>query len=200
MTSKVNLFVSIFLLAVLFSCNTQSSNQEKKVSQDTSDIPETDTVKEISKPAASTYVEDGITYKTYYNDTYNFSIDYPLEILEPQGESASGDGQIYKSEDEKATLWVYRDFRDNVSDKPYTIETAYKEDIHKDNPDHPDREITYKKLGANFFVISGFDGNKIFYQKSIMKSGQLYTFLIEYKKKDKEQYKSITERIARSFR
>jgi hypothetical protein len=200
MTSKVKLYFLALPLGMLFSCNTQSTNQEKSVTSDSSETPAMDTVKQIVKPTAPTYVEEGITYKNYYNDKYNFSIDYPLEILKSQGESPSGDGQIFKSDDGKATLWVYRDMRDNVSDKTYTIETAYKEDIRKDNPDHPDREITYNTQGSGFYVISGFDGNKIFYQKTIMKKDKLYTFLVEYKKSEKDLYSKITDRISKSFK
>lgn len=192
--------ISLFAIWTVFilGCNTGNTNKGTANSdEDATTALTADTVNEIIHPVP--HVEGGIQYKTYNNNTYNYSIDYPMGILFPQGESGSGDGQVFKSKDEKCTLWVYRDFRDNMSDERYTIQTAYQDDIRKDNPNHPRREITYKNADTDSYVISGLEGNKIFYQKTIMKNKQLVTFLLEYKKSDKEQYQSITEHISRSF-
>ncbi len=193
---------TLYLLAILAvslsGCNTGNTNKGTANPEEDSTIAHTtDTVKEIIQPLP--HEEVGIQYKTYNNDTYNFSIDYPLGILIPQGESGSGDGQVFKSKDEKCTLWVYRDFRDNMSETSYNLKSAYQDDIRKDNPNHPKREITYSRASKDFYVISGTEGNKIFYQKTIMKNNQLVTFLLEHKKSEKEEYQLITEHISRSF-
>lgn len=198
MKYSISLCLFVILIIFLWSCNTGNTNKGVSTSTEDTTMITKDTIKEIQQPIA--HDEGGIHYKTYNNNTYNYSVDYPQDILFPQGESGSGDGQIFKSKDETCTLWVYRDFRDNMSEAGYTIETAYKQDTEKDNADHPKREITYKHADSNSYVISGLDGNKIFYQKTIMKDKQLVTFLLEYKKKDKAQYQAITEHISRSFR
>lgn len=198
MKLHVNLVLLASTVFILTGCNTGRSDKGKGNGKPDTVALSMDTVIEIQQPQTSE--EGGIKYKTYNNNTYNYSVDYPVDLLIPQGESGSGDGQVFKSKDEKCTLWVYRDFRDNVSDSSYTIETAYKEDAQPDHPDHPKREITYKTSGKNFYVISGTEGNKVFYQKTIMKKEQLITCLLEYKKSEKTKYDPVTEHISRSFR
>lgn len=182
MKNIVRLFTTILAVGLL-SCN---SNQTQKPDTDSQNI-ET--------------VEKEINYETYCNQRFGFCIDYPTDMLFPQGESGNGDGQIFKSKDAENTLRAYRDYRDNIDpETQYTIESAYNEDSWGNNPDEPKRVITYKKLGKAFFVVSGYNDGKIFYQKSIIKDGQLFTCLIEYNESDKEIYNNISDRISKSFK
>lgn len=146
-------------------------------------------------------VSPDIKYETYCNGKFGFCVDYPVGILYPQGESGSGDGQIFKSKDAENTLRVYRDFRDNIDpDTTYNIETAYNEDSRGNIPDKPKRVITYKKLEKSFFVVSGYNNGKIFYQKTIMSNNQLATCIIEYREVDKKMFNVFSEKIFNSFK
>lgn len=179
----------------LLSCNSnQTQTQDNNLQQNSTKKLDT-TSQNIGT------VDEEIKYETYCNQRFGFCIDYPNEILFPQGESGNGDGQIFKSKDAENTLWAYRDFRDNIDPEiQYTIETAYNEDSWGNNPDKPKRVITYKKLGNIFFIVSGYDDGKIFYQKSIMREGQLVTCLIEYNESEKDIYNKISDRIFKSFK
>jgi hypothetical protein len=192
---KIIKIVTWFAIASLLGCNnTQLPPQENYQQQALTEHPDTN-----SKVSTNTDVE--IKYETYCNSRFGFCIDYPMGILYPQGESDNRDGQVFKSKDAENILWVYRDFRDNINpETPYTIETAYKEDSWGNNPDEPKRVITYKKLGKNFFVISGYNDGKIFYQKTIMRNEEIITSIIVYKEIDKEIYNKIAERIFKSFK
>jgi hypothetical protein len=141
-----------------------------------------------------------IRYDSYCNEQYGFCIDYPVEILLPQGESDSGDGQAFKSKDGENTLLVYRDLRDNSDpDGNFTIQQAFQEDI-KIYPERSNREVTYKKEGENFYVVSGYNNGKIFYQKTILSDGKLVTCLLEYSESEKERYNKIAEYIFSTFK
>ncbi|MEK6783353.1 MAG: hypothetical protein AABY93_16750 [Bacteroidota bacterium] len=141
-----------------------------------------------------------INFETYCNQKFGFCLDYPSEILYPQGESDNGDGQVFKSKDADNTMWVYRDVRNYVnSEIHYTIEDVYNEDSRGNNPDKPQRVITFQKLGEDYFVVSGYNAGNIFYQKTILTNGEFITCLLEYKERDNEVYTRISYRIFVSF-
>ena len=191
MKKIIELITAIVTVGLISCNNNQVQTKDKPLQQDKTQRSDT-----ISKTT-----EEEIKYETYCNQRYNFCIDYPSGRLFAQGESDSGDGQTFKSKDADNTLKVYRDFRDNINpDQTYTIEDAYNEDSRGNNPDKPKRVITYKKLGKNYFVVSGYNEGKIFYQKTAITSGELKTCLLEYKEIDKEVYNKISDRIFKSFK
>lgn len=126
-------------------------------------------------------------YKTYTNARYGYSISYPSNLLIPQGEADNGDGQAFLSKDGAAEMRVYgsQDLGGGLAES-YRAAQAGK-------------EVSYKTMKGNWFVVSGRDGGKIFYQKTMLKGGALKTFSIEYDESRKSTYDAITARIARSF-
>ncbi|MCK9254769.1 MAG: hypothetical protein GX793_04590 [Bacteroidales bacterium] len=133
-------------------------------------------------------------YKTYYNERYGYSIEYPSSKLIPQGESGSGDGQVFKSQDSKSELRVYRDYRDVLD---FGLQDAYNEDLRGDGGNFV---VTYKKLGNNYYVISGYKNKNIFYQKTIIFRNQLCTAIITYPESEKNYYNKVCENIFRTFK
>lgn len=126
-------------------------------------------------------------YKTYSNARYNYSIAYPANLLTPQGEADNGDGQAFRSSDGAAEMRVY-----GSQDLGGGLSGAYSEA-------QAGKEVTYKTMKGNWFVVSGRDGGKIFYQKTLFKGGVFKTFLIEYSEAQKSIYDAVTARVARSF-
>ncbi len=188
--------IAVVFISLVFACNNGNKDKrEDKAFQETHE-EKSDTIPEYKVPAKAT-----LSYKTYCNARFGYCIEYPSEILYPQGESGNGDGQIFKSKDAENALIVFRDFRDNIDpDIQYTIEMAFNEDTWGNNPDFPKKVITYKKLGESFFVVSGYNNGKIFYQKTILSDTQLVTGILVYKESDKEIYNSIAESVFSSFR
>jgi len=61
--------------------------------------------------------------------------------------------------------------------------------------------VSYKIYRKNFFVISGANDGKIFYQKTMAKSGGAFvTFTIEYDESERESYDKIVTKIVDSFK
>lgn len=148
-------------------------------------------------------LQQEIKYKNYLNQKYGFSVDYPYEILTPQGESGSGDGQIFKSKKiPDNSLSVYRDYLDNLDpDVKFTLEIGFNKEVKACNQKDSKRKITYKKLDKNFYVISGHKQNgDIFYQKTIFVDENLCTCILEYKEADKAIFNKISERVFKSFK
>jgi hypothetical protein len=131
------------------------------------------------------------TYQTYYNVRFKYSISYPSDLLIPQGESANADGQKFLSRDGRAEMLVYGSH--NVLDQ--SLQKVLAEETEKEN-----RIVTYKVLKPAWFVISGTEKGRVFYQKTMLKQGILKTFYFEYDENAKAIYDEITTRLSRSFK
>lgn len=148
-------------------------------------------------------IQTEIKYKNYFNKTFGFSVDYPYEILKPQGESLNGDGQTFKSaKTPNNSLTVCRDYLDVMDPEvTFTIEVGFNKEVKACTNKDSKRKLTYKKLDKNFYVLSGYKQNgDIFYQKSILIDGTLFTCLLEYKVEDKALFNKISERVFKSFK
>lgn len=132
-------------------------------------------------------VAQRVVYKTYTNARYSYSISYPSHLLVPQGEADNGDGQAFRSRDGLTELRVY-----GSQDMGGGLEQAYREA-------QSGKSISYKTIRRDWFVVSGYHGGKIFYQKTMFRDDVLKTFTIEYDESRKSVYDAVTARIARSF-
>ena len=129
-------------------------------------------------------------YKTYANARYGYSISYPADLLEPQGESDNGDGQVFKNSD--AEMRVYGS--NSVLDE--TLEKQYRKLLKNYG-----KSIAYKTFREKFFVVSAIRNDKIFYQKTFENSdGVFITFEIEYKKSERAKYDKAVTKIVKSFK
>jgi hypothetical protein len=187
--------IALIIFATGFFSCTEAPAIERDLSEPETVTQEQNEHENIADEPSSEVDLEEITYNTYCNDRFHFCIAYPSEILIAQGESDSRDGQIFKSNDGENTLWVYRDYRDNMEPSEYTIETAYTEDLEPT----VEKSVTYNKLGTDYYVVSGYVDGKIYYQKTMMLEGELMTALIEYSKKDKAVYGQISKKIFSSF-
>lgn len=185
----------LFLTAVIFGMTTGCNNSARSKEKQDEPFPKPDSI------AVQPENTSEIKYDTYCNSRYGYCIDYPAGLLFPQGEAPSGDGQAFKSKNADAELLVYRDLRDHFTmDEPYTIKTAYEEDARGNDPEKPKKVIVYKKLGKDFFIVSGYSNGKIFYQKTILSEDGLVTGSIEYPETDSAVYNKISERVFQSLK
>lgn len=134
---------------------------------------------------------NNLKYKHYVNVRFEFSVNYPSELLFPQGESDNGDGQRFISKDEKVEMTV-----SGIHSLKKPLRVLYKEAISE----RENAVITYKILKKDFFVISGKSNGKIFYQKTMEKDEVFKTFAIEYDESLKETFNPITATISNSFK
>ncbi len=157
--------------------------------------------KTVNLSNASTKSEDSLrkqntTYERYYNDRFNYSIAYPVGILIPQGEAQNGDGQKFISKDKNIVMAVYGSR--NVFNKK--LEEVYRTESRNGTPEHPTRVVTYKTRGDSWFVVSGYEDGKVFYNKTILRNGDFKVLDIRYNKSLKSKFDPIVAEIAKSFR
>jgi hypothetical protein len=134
-------------------------------------------------------------YRTYHNSRFDYSISYPADLLIPQGESVNGDGQRFLSKDRRTELLVYGSHNslNQMLNEVFTQESER-------SSDHPNRVVTYKVLRGDWFVVSGTENGRIFYQKTMLRESIFKTFRIEYDESQKQTFDSVTAFIARSFK
>ena len=133
-----------------------------------------------------------ISYKTYRNARFAYSINYPSSLLVPQGESTNGDGQKFASKDRRAELIVYGS--NNALDQ--TLQQAFDEAKAPSG----DRIVSYQTMKQDWFVVSGTEGGKIFYQKTYLRAGVFKTMRIEYDEQLKNTYDAVTTKVSLSFK
>ncbi len=141
-------------------------------------------------------------YFPYCNHRYNYCINFPPHLLTAQQEAASGDGKILLDKKGVEFLRVFR--RGAVDPEEHiSLKKQMQEDISEiTQPDSSGvlPEITYKKLGRKFYVLSGKKGDIIFYRKVIItKDDELAFALFQYHEKDKNRYDKVVAKMAASF-
>lgn len=156
------------------------------------------TNKEGAKDAAAEQVVDSnrVAAGTFANELLGYSISYPKEILLPQDASANGEEQLFKAAEGKAELRIYSDKRVDKSGASIAFNAAYEEDI----ADKEGRQIAHSALSPNYYVISGLDGDMLYYQKTIFTKGALVTAVLKYPKEEKDTYNAMISPIFNSFR
>lgn len=156
------------------------------------------TTKENEKDASTEQVADSnkVAAGTFTNEKLGYSISYPKEILLLQDASANGDEQIFKAASGKAELRIYSDKRADKSGTALSFNKAYEEDI----ADKKGRQIAHSALSPNYYVISGLDGDMLYYQKTIFTQGALVTAVLKYPKEEKDTYNAMISPIFNSFK
>ncbi|MDS1029959.1 hypothetical protein RDV78_05540 [Bacillota bacterium LX-D] len=148
------------------------------------DVTTAETTEEV-KPARPEIV----TYSTYTNERFSFSMEYPSHF-ETAEEPANNDGRIFYSPDKKAKMTVFASY--NAADE--TLRSLYNDEIDSHS------NVTYKVKRRDWFVVSGIDGETIFYKKIMMEDDVIYTFLLECPQDEKSYYAPIIEHIVKTFK
>lgn len=183
--------VFLFLLATLFSCKGKLSNTDNYIPNDSMIIQKQES-KEIENPKTTHEIQDksNLKYDSYTNARYGYSVLYPTN-LEKKSESENGDGREFNSS-EGFNMLVYGSNDASVLGK--SIDEMYKEELkeHKD--------VTYKVKKKNWFVVSGYDGDYIFYVKKYAGTGSTNTLFFKYPSNLRDKYYDVVTVISKSFK
>lgn len=139
---------------------------------------------EIPKPV-------NVNYERYYNDRFNFSVFYPGGLLNKQDAPQNNDGRTFVSPDRNIVMKVFGSY--NVQDE--NIESLYNQQLNQTN-----REVTYKTLEDDFFVVSGYENNQVFYNKVMFDNNRMLNLNIDYNKSLQPEFDPIVAEISNSFR
>ena len=139
--------------------------------------------------------------KQYCNSRFQFCVDYPGNF-KGQGESGSGDGQVFISSDKKAKITVYGMMR--ADEEVQSLDISFKEDVAR-------LKVAYKLKKENYYILSGTNkkGNIVYLKTALKKIALLgeeeadtevfQTVEIEYPASQQAQYASYCAYIAKSL-
>ena len=114
-----------------------------------------------------------LTYRTYHNARFGYRIDYPADFR-PQPEADNGDGRCFVSADGQTVLTAYAGY--NALDGGL----AANRKIARQAWQKKQATLTLDQLTRTGYVLSGQMKGRIFYEKTVLKSNTLTTFLWEY--------------------
>ncbi len=146
-----------------------------------------------------------IDYYTYCNARYGYCIKYPAGLT-PQPEAQNGDGRIFTNKKGIEVLRVYGARYDDFETGRYIpLLRHFSSELRGGRfKDHLKREIIYSKSGKDFFVISGTENGKIFYQKVIEQRTDTDTTVavafLQYTETEKVFYNEVAKMIFTSFK
>ena len=154
-----------------------------------SDIPEEKAKSDIDVPGNTPSQTKELKFKFYGNSRFGYSVEYPAELLIPQGEAPNGDGQIFRNDE--AEMRVYGS---NLLLNE-TLQAEY-ESLLKEK-----KGVTYKVVKKDFFVISGKNKGRIYYQKMMHgENDDFLIFMIEYPETKRAVYDEVVTRVVKSFK
>jgi hypothetical protein len=140
-----------------------------------------------SSPAAA--------YLPYQNKRIGYSISYPVNLLSPQAESADGTSQRFVSRDGRALLVATGATGRSTAD----LRDLYERQSRGATPENPTRVVTYRVKRENWFVVSGYEQSRIWYEKTIASGDTLATFRLEYDEAQRQLYDPVAASVAASF-
>ncbi|WP_411679599.1 hypothetical protein [Clostridium thailandense] len=132
--------------------------------------------------------KEEISYKKYSNSKFGFSIEYPNTFTIKTNPN-NDDSKIFSSSDNTTELTVSA--RNNISNE--SVSSVYNNLLTK----HKD---SYHKQEGNWFIMYWMENNLIVYQKSIVGSGSIDSFIIKYPMEQKQQYDKIITHLNESFK
>ena len=144
-----------------------------------------------NKKKSSNTTQMNSDYSIYENNNYNYSLEYPNKNFKIISET--NDGMDLESYDSRASINYY--ITENASNE--TIKSMYEGNI-----DFIGREIPYKKLGEDFYVLSYIKDGYIQYAKVIYnkKNNTFIQLRFYYTQDYKDIMAPIVERMTKSIK
>ncbi|MBM7703889.1 hypothetical protein [Metabacillus iocasae] len=153
-----------------------------------------DETKEVAAPKKGPSIKSdsnsrNITYQTYTNSRFGFSIQYPSHLMMAPPPT-NGDGAIFFNEELEIT--VYGSHQTCVNGD--TIEECYEEELTSIPVN-----VTYKKQSNNWYVLSYIENGFIVYKKSFFGQSVSNSFIIKYPANLKEKFDPVVTHISKTF-
>jgi hypothetical protein len=132
---------------------------------------------------------------TYKNERFGYSLYYPSKIFLPGELPDNGGGQTFTTEDDSAKIVVFATLNSEKFSPAEYRKTILEEFGGYDRMD-------YSPTGQTWFVLSGFRGENIYYQKVMFSCGGrvINALSITFPTVDKPFYEPLIEAMEDRFR
>jgi hypothetical protein len=139
----------------------------------------------LSGPIASA---QSVRWTKYSIPETGTSVDIPSSIFTELLDKPDGYGERLRSSDGRADL--------TIQSVPNT--NGYSPEAYLKQKNPPSR-IVYKRIASNYFVVSSFKGDKIWYDRCNFSASFIHCILINYPADDKPQWDGVVTRISHSL-
>lgn len=132
----------------------------------------------------------------YKNARFGFELRYPAAIFEPGQPPGNGDGLTFTSRDGKAKIVTYAAFNaDGLKLK------AYRAALMEEYRDRYEL-LDYQPQGKTWFVLSGYRGETVFYEKVMFSCGGdiVNVIAITYPRAEEAFYNPVVEQLENGFK
>ena len=133
------------------------------------------------------------TYRTYRNARFGTIVQYPANLVVAKPESDNGDGRKFVSRDNQIELTIYA--FNNVRNR--SAEGEMNRAIRDWRRDAA--RLTYQKAGSGWFVLSGYIGDDIFYEKTLLRGQVFHSLIWQYPKSLRSNLDAPVTRSVRTF-
>ena len=137
--------------------------------------------------------EDG--WVTYVNDSLGYNFYYPSTFFEPQAIAAGTEAKTFLSPDKRAKIVVSA----VENDEGFTL-AGYRAAILGEFGGY--EQLDYSPKGQTWFVLSGYRGGNIYYQKVLFSCGNriINVLSITFPTADRDFYEGLVEVMEDNFR
>lgn len=133
---------------------------------------------------------EAVTYETYQNEKFGFSVRYPSDLMQPTEEVGNGNGQAFEAPDGSASMFVY------------ATDEATAEQVQRrfeEQTTNPDLNVTYQTRGDGWYVLSGYRGDHIFYERVEARDNTLKVVRMFYDRSQKARYDPVVQAVSSSL-
>lgn len=129
---------------------------------------------------------------TYNHSKIPFSVSIPATHFYAEPQRDAGDGARFISLDGASEIVVFANY--NASDE--TLESLLQGYLEY----HADDQITYRRQGDSWFVLSGYRSAMIFYSRISLGDDAIYGFQALYPTSQRALYDDLLAVMAKSFK
>jgi hypothetical protein len=135
------------------------------------------------------------SWTTYRNDRFGYTLTYPSSVFQPDKTSKDGGGQVFLNQQGNAKVVV----NGAVNDEGFTP-TEYRKTILKEFAGYD--QLDYSPQGQTWFVLSGYRGDAIYYQKVMFSCGGkvINALSVTFPRAEKPFYEGLVERMEDNFK
>jgi hypothetical protein len=143
----------------------------------------------------SGYASEAPSIAVYRNERFGFELKYPSAVFAPGEAPDGGQGMVFTSRDGAARLLVSA----GQNETGETLRSYRRFVLSKS---YPEARIEYAPVRGSWFVLSGTNGDTMFYERITFRCGgkTIYGWQMTYPAAERAIYDPIVEAIHRSYR
>jgi hypothetical protein len=131
------------------------------------------------------------TTESYANSRFGYTVEYPADLLVPQGEPENGDGQAFDAKKGAAKILVYGSYN-ALNESPAEL-------AQRAETDCTGHRAQYRVVKPSLVAVSCTTADGIIYQKTLIRGDTLTTLRATYPVGERKVWDGVVTRMSRSL-